>query len=98
MGMGLGAIKVHISDEVERKFRETAMKVYGYRKGSLSIASEKAFSQWISSMDDVIDVVDSIEDPLDAISGLLSGLDADGVELQHSAREMRARRTKERSE
>lgn len=90
--MVLGAIKVYVSDDVERRFRETAMKIYGYGKGSLSIASEKALSQWVSSMAGVIDVVDSIEEPLDAISGLLSEVDADGVELQHAAREIRARR------
>ncbi len=88
----MGAIKVYVSDGVERKFRETAMKLYGYGKGSLSIASEKAFSQWIYSMSGVVDVVDTIEDPVEAISGLLSGVDADGVELQHAAREIRARR------
>jgi hypothetical protein len=56
-----------------------------------SIASEKAFSQWVSSMVDVVDIIDTIDDPMDAVSGLLSGLDTDGVELQHSARKTRAR-------
>ena len=86
----MAAIKVYISDEVERRFRETAMKLYGYGKGSLSIASEKAFSQWVSSMVDVIDIIDTLEDPVDAISGILSGVDADGVELQHTARKIRS--------
>ncbi|MEM1989162.1 MAG: hypothetical protein QW782_00805 [Candidatus Bathyarchaeia archaeon] len=37
----MGGIKVYISDELERKFRETAMNLYGYGKGSLSVACEK---------------------------------------------------------
>jgi hypothetical protein len=89
LGKDLAAIKVYISDEVERKFRETAMKLYGYGKGSLSIASEKALSQWVSNMYEVIEIVDTIEDPLDAISGLLKGIDTDGVELQHAAANIR---------
>ena len=44
----MGGIKVYISDEIERKFREVAMRLYGYRKGSLSIASENAISMWLS--------------------------------------------------
>jgi hypothetical protein len=88
----LAAIKVYISDDVDRKFRETAMKLYGYGKGSLSIASEKALSQWVSRMGDVVEIVDTIEDPLDAISGLLKDVDTNGVDLQHSVDEIRTRR------
>ncbi len=88
----MAGIKVYISDDVERKFRETAMKLYGYGKGSLSIASERAFSEWVSSVSDVIDVIETIEDPVDAICGLLSEVKGDGVELQHQARVIRAER------
>lgn len=86
----MGTINICVSDYVERKFRETAMKLYGHGKGSLSIASEEAFSQWICSMAEVVCLLDTIEDPVEAISGLLSGIDADGVELQHAARGIRS--------
>lgn len=38
----MGELKIKISDEIEKKFREHAFKRYGYRKGALSIAAERA--------------------------------------------------------
>ncbi len=43
MWRAMGSIKAYIPDQLERKFREMAMKLFGYGKGSLSVASEKAF-------------------------------------------------------
>jgi hypothetical protein len=86
----MGAIDVCVSDYVESRLRETATKLYGHGKGSLNIAAKEAFSQWVCSMAGVVALVDTIEDPVEAISGLLSGIDADGVELQHAAREIRS--------
>ncbi|MEM3424651.1 MAG: hypothetical protein QXI42_02410 [Thermoproteota archaeon] len=40
----MGGIKVYIPDDLERRFREAAMRLYGYGEGSLSIACEKAFA------------------------------------------------------
>ncbi|MHC1564648.1 MAG: hypothetical protein ACXQTF_04920 [Candidatus Hecatellaceae archaeon] len=37
----MGGIKVYISDELEGKFRETAMKLYGYGRGSLILPLKK---------------------------------------------------------
>jgi len=88
----MGGIKVYVSDEVEKKFREAAMKLYGYGKGSLSIASEKAFSDWVSRVREVTDLVDIVEDPVDAIYGCLSGEKASGVDLQHEAQKIRTRK------
>jgi len=87
----VGAIKVYVSDEVEKKFREAAMKLYGYGKGSLSIASEKAFSDWVSRVSEITDVIDMVEDPVDAIYGVMSEEKLTGVDLQHEASKIRAR-------
>jgi hypothetical protein len=38
----MGELKLKISDDVERRFREYALKRYGYKKGALSMAAEKA--------------------------------------------------------
>ncbi|MBS7649071.1 MAG: hypothetical protein QXX99_08080 [Candidatus Bathyarchaeia archaeon] len=89
----MGGIKVYISDELERKFREAAMKLYGYGKGSLSIACEKAINMWLLQVSEFLDVVESIEDPIEAIYGMLSHVKKSGVELQHEAREIRTRKT-----
>ncbi len=88
----MGRIKVYVSDEVEQKFREAAMKLYGYGKGSLSIASEKALSEWTARVREVADLVDLVGDPVGAIYGCLSGQRASGVDLQHEAKEMRTRK------
>jgi hypothetical protein len=88
----MGGIKVYISDEAERKFRKAAMRLYGYGRGSLSTASEKAILAWLSQVSEVLDIAESIEDPVEAIYGMLSHVKRTGVELQHEAREIRAKR------
>ena len=88
----LGSLKVYISDEVERKFREAAMRLYGYGRGSLSIASEKALLDWSSRVSQAMPALESIEDPVGSIYGLLSHVKKKGVELQHEATRMRARK------
>jgi hypothetical protein len=89
----MGGIKVYISDELEKKFREVAMKLYGYGRGSLSIASEKAFEAWLSQVSQALEIAETIEDPVEAIYGMLSHVKKSGVELQHEARKLRARKT-----
>jgi len=91
----MGGIKVYISDDVERKFREAAMRLYGYGRGSLSTASEKAILAWLSQVSEVMSVAESTEDPVEAIYGMLSHVKRTGVELQHEAREIRAKRALE---
>ncbi|KYH36243.1 MAG: hypothetical protein AYL29_014810 [Candidatus Bathyarchaeota archaeon B24] len=91
----MGSIKIYISDDVERKFREVAMKLYGYRKGSLSIASEKAISAWLAQVSEVLEVAESIRDPVEAIYGMLSHVKRTGVELQHETGETRVRKALE---
>ena len=88
----MGGIKVYISDEAERRFRKAAMRLYGYGRGSLSTASEKAILAWLSQVSEVLDVAESIEDPVEAIYGMLSHVKRTGVELQHEADEIRAKR------
>lgn len=41
----MGELKIKISDEIEKKFREYALKRYGYKKGALSIAAERALME-----------------------------------------------------
>ncbi|MBO3769211.1 MAG: hypothetical protein QXS51_00765 [Thermoproteota archaeon] len=89
----MGGIKVYIPDELEKKFRETAMRLFGYGRGSLSIASEKAFSAWLSEVSEVLEFAENIEDPVEAIYGMLSHVKKTGVELQHEASKIRAGKT-----
>lgn len=91
----MGGLKIYISDELERKFREAAMRLFGYGRGSLSIASERAFELWLSHVSEVLEIAESIEDPVEAIYGMLSHVKRSGVELQHEARQTRAKKTLE---
>jgi len=85
-------IKVQLSEETERKFRETAMRRFGYGKGALSLAAEKALSSWVRRETEVNRLVADIEDPVGAIEGLLAHVKRGSVELQHQASKIRARR------
>jgi len=67
---GFSRGECQFSDDVERRFREVAMKLYGCRKGFLSVASEKAISAWFSQVSEVLDIAESIDDPVEAICGV----------------------------
>ncbi|MDA4118776.1 MAG: hypothetical protein OK455_10605 [Thaumarchaeota archaeon] len=84
-------MKVVIGDEVEKQFRRTAMRRYGYAKGALSEAAEAALSEW-SSREDTEVPMPSMDDPVAAIEGLLKHVGATSVELQHEASRVRVRR------
>jgi hypothetical protein len=43
----MGEIRGIVTDVVEEKFRQFAMKKFGYGKGSLSKALEEALNKWI---------------------------------------------------
>ncbi len=71
MGMVIAGIKVYVSDDVEKRFRQLAMAVYGYGKGSISKAAEEAFLLWALRYESVLKEADVPEDPVSAIKGCL---------------------------
>ncbi|MBI2138432.1 hypothetical protein HYU13_02500 [Candidatus Woesearchaeota archaeon] len=77
-------LKIELEPEIEKKFRETAMKKYGYAKGSLSKGGSAALQKWVKEEDSTIPIVD---DPLSLIEGMLKHLRGKytSVELQHEA-------------
>ncbi|MEM1582454.1 MAG: hypothetical protein QXK89_08105 [Candidatus Bathyarchaeia archaeon] len=76
------SLRVKIDQNLERKFREAAMKKFGYGKGALSKAAEEALLKWISTVES-----ETFEgDPVEAIDGLLSDINIDSVTLQHKAK------------
>jgi hypothetical protein len=96
----MGSIKVQISDEVERKFREAAMHQFGFQKGSLSLAAESAFLSWIREREDVGRVrklvkKEGIRDIVSEIKGILKHVKKTSVELQHEARKLRGKKAEE---
>ena len=92
----MGYIKVQVSDQVEKKFRKAAMKKFGYAKGALSSAAEKALLEWsdketareevsrIIHDAGISSIVSEIEGVLKHVKGKTS------VELQHEANKIRA--------
>ncbi len=82
-------IKVYIDENIEEEFRKTAMKVFGYGKGSLSKAAEHAFKKWIQAYSGKIEDLKIPTDPIKEIQGQLDGITYTSVELQHKAREFR---------
>ncbi len=81
-------LKLNLSAEVESDFREMAMKTYGYKKGSISKALEKALFDWTIHQKAFAKELKEIGDPIDAIEGMLSDVKMTSVELQHKMVEM----------
>ncbi len=84
--------KVMLPRDVEQRFREAAMRRYGYRKGALGKAAEDAVRKWSGRHEGIEKHKKEIGDPVEAISGLLKGVKMSSVELQHSVGKIRAER------
>ncbi len=80
-----------LDKNLERRFRELAMKRFGYGKGALSKALEEAVERWVLAVGHEQFSFDG--DPVEAIDGLLSDLDVDAVKLQHEIEKIWASRT-----
>jgi hypothetical protein len=86
------SLRVQIDPKLEQKFRETAMKKFGYGKGALSKAAEEAIINWVSTQSEK----PAFEgDPVKAIEGLLKDLDIDSVTLQHDTQKVWAKKVLE---
>lgn len=77
-------IKVEFEGEFENKFRELAMKKYGFSKGSIKKASKEAIKNWIKVEDRQLP---KSKDSIKAIRGIMKHLRGKytSVELQHQA-------------
>ncbi len=42
----MGKILISLDDETEKKFRDIAIKLFGDKRGTLSIAGELAIREW----------------------------------------------------
>lgn len=79
----LAGLRLQLRSDLERRFREAAMRRFGFRRGALTRAAEQAIEKWISSG---VESVRFEGDPVKAIDGILAGLTLSSVELQHSAK------------
>jgi hypothetical protein len=83
------SLRVQIDPKLENKFREAAMKKFGYAKGALSKAAEEAILNWVSSEKDK-PIFEG--DPVKAIEGLLRDINVDSVTLQHETQKVWAKK------
>jgi hypothetical protein len=84
------SLRVQINSKLEHKFRETAMRRFGYCKGALSKAAEEAILNWISTIEN--EKVTFEGDPVKAIEGMLKDIDIDSVTLQHETQKLWAKK------
>ena len=84
-------LKVEINKDIEQKFRERAMRKFGYRKGALQKATEEALGSWEDFRSNSIPMVD---DPFKLVEGILSHLKGKktSVQLQHEAMDLWAKK------
>ena len=75
------ALRVNVNEELENRFREAAMRKFGFSKGALSHAAEEAIRLWLASTSK--GKFDG--DPVAAIDGILSDIKIDSVKMQHLA-------------
>jgi hypothetical protein len=79
-------IKAKIDSKLELRFRELAMRKFGYSKGAISRAVEEAILRWISSAEE--GSISFEGDPVEVIDGILSDINISSVELQHMIRDI----------
>ena len=84
-------LKVELEKELEHKFRETAMREYGYVKGSLQKATKEALSDWVMQKSNKLP---KVEDPFALVRGILKHLKGKktSVQLQHEAAKLWAKK------
>lgn len=49
----MGNIHLNIDPEIEKKFRATAARKFGFRKGSLGMAMKEALEMWLANNPDL---------------------------------------------
>ncbi len=79
-------IKAKIDSKLELRFRELAMRKFGYSKGAISRAVEEAILRWISLAEE--GSISFKGDPVEVIDGILSDINMGSVELQHMIKDI----------
>lgn len=90
--MYIMSIRLEIDETLEKRFREAAMKEFGYQKGSITKASELAIKNWIRSRER--NPIKKVSDPIKLIEGSLSKYKGKitSVELQHESTKIWAKK------
>lgn len=86
------SLRLELDEDLELKFREAAMREFGYEKGSLKKASEMAIIKWLN--EHPRKPVKKVDEPIKLIEGVLSKYRGKytSVELQHEASKIWAKK------
>lgn len=84
-------MRTQLEEEKARKVRETAMKVYGYSKGSISKAINAALDDWLHTVEAKKEKPD-----WNKLIGIAADLNIDSVKAQHLAVELTAKKFKKK--
>jgi len=78
-------LKVELEEDLEKKFREAAMRKYGYMRGSLQKATHEALEEWVMQKSTTIPKISQTGDSFKLVEGILSHLRGkkSSVQLQH---------------
>ena len=80
-------LKLEFEKEFEQKFRELAMRKYGFSKGALSKASKEALKSWVKTEERTLP---KVKDPFKNLRGCMKHLKGKytSVQLQHEAKQL----------
>ena len=73
-------LRVNLKEISEQKFREFAMKKFGYKRGAIAEALQEAITEWLERHEGNLP---RYEDPFRELEGILEGVSESSVELQH---------------
>lgn len=45
----MARLDIVVDDEVDKKFRNTVYRIYGFKKGNIKIAAEEAIELWLKT-------------------------------------------------
>ena len=80
------SLKIQIDEKLAKRFRETAMKMFGYSKETINKAAEACIRNWVDGIEEI--EKQRIKDPITAVDGLLADINIGSVELQHKMKDM----------
>jgi hypothetical protein len=66
----MGILKVNVEEELLKKFKEEAIKRFGYTKGALSIAAREALKKWLESDIEKEKRLEKFYKTLDEVAGI----------------------------
>jgi hypothetical protein len=88
----MGVLKVNLEEELLRKFKEEALKRFGYTKGVVSIAAREALKKWLESDSEREKKLEEFSKALKEVAGIWT--DEEGYKFVKKSRKESEKRLK----